>query len=114
MTGNNLSNALFGNIGDDTLNGGIGQDTLTGGAGNDTFYFVAGEANGDQILDFTGNGSAAGDQLEFYGYGTAAQGATFLQLSATQWQINSSDGLTHDIITLANAAPVHASDYMFV
>jgi Ca2+-binding RTX toxin-like protein len=114
LTGNELSNALFGNVGNDMLNGGIGQDSLIGGAGNDTFSFVAGQANGDQILDFSGNGSAAGDQLEFHGYGTAAQGATLIQLSSTQWQINSADGSTHDIIILANAATLSASDYLFV
>ncbi len=66
---------------------------LWGLGGNDTFVFHAGQAQGDRIHEFYGNGAAAGDVLRFEGYGTLAQGATFHQLTATQWQINSADGL---------------------
>ena len=53
--------------------------------------------------------------FRFVGYGTAAQGATFTRIATTnQWQINSADGLVHDIITLSNNASVHASDFVFV
>jgi len=76
--------------------------------------FAAGEASGDAIVDFAGNGAAPGDSLRFVGYGTAADGATFTQVDAEHWSINSADGLTHDVITLLNGASVHASDYMFV
>ena len=64
--GNSLNNALSGNAGHDTLvggagndliNGGADNDLLHGGAGNDTFVFAAGEADGDIVLDFAGNGS---------------------------------------------------------
>ena len=48
------------------------------------------------------------------GYGTAAQGATFTQVDATHWSINSADGSVHDVITLQNGASVHPSDYVFV
>ena len=41
---------------------------------NDTFLFTAGQANGDIVGDFTGNGALSGDQLIFSGYGA---GATF-------------------------------------
>ena len=58
--------------------------------------------------------SSAPDQLQFVGYGTAAQGATFTQVDATRWSINSSDGLVQDIITLSNSASIHPSDYLFV
>jgi hypothetical protein len=34
--------------------------------------FKAGEANGDMIVDFAGNGAAAGDSLQFVGYGPGA------------------------------------------
>jgi hypothetical protein len=48
-------------------------------------------------------------------HATSSIAATFTQISTTnQWQINSADGLVHDIITLSNNASVHASDYMFV
>ena len=56
-TGNALDNKLFGNSGDNTLNGGAGADLLMGDAGNDTFVFNIGQANGDTILDFDGNGA---------------------------------------------------------
>jgi Ca2+-binding RTX toxin-like protein len=113
-SGSNVDNAIIGNSGNNVINGGGGHDLLVGNAGNDTFVFARGEANGDMISDFTGNGAAAGDSFRFVGYGTAAQGATFTQVDATHWSINSSDGLTHDVITLQNAASVHVSDYLFV
>jgi hypothetical protein len=53
---------LVGNSGENNLNGRGGQDFLTGNGGNDTFQFQAGEAGGDVIADFTGNGAAAGDR----------------------------------------------------
>jgi len=104
---------LGGGAGDDFLDGGTGLDQLQGDAGDDQFIFRAGESDGDSVLDFLGNGSAAGDTLLFLGYGTAAQGATFVQIDATHWQINSADGLVHDIITVANGASIDASDYIF-
>ena len=114
LTGNASNNTLSGNAGADTLNGALGTDTLWGGAGNDTFVFNRDEGDGDIVIDFTGNGAAAGDQLLFSGYGTAAAGATFVQIDATHWQINSADGLVQDIITIANGASIHPTDYLFV
>src|SRR5215470_1194710 len=63
-TGNALTNTLFGNIGDNVLDGGAGADWLQGDAGNDVFVFHVGEANGDTIIDFAGNGAGAGDSLQ--------------------------------------------------
>jgi Ca2+-binding RTX toxin-like protein len=123
ITGNGLDNKLYGNTGADTLNGaagadlldgGAGADTLTGGSENDVFMFVAGQANGDTITDFAGNGASAGDSLRFAGYGTSGGGASFVQLDATHWQINSADGTIHDTITLSNSASVDVSDWLFV
>jgi Ca2+-binding RTX toxin-like protein len=123
LAGDNLGNGLFGlggndslvgNGGSDILDGGTGADALAGGTGNDLFRFIRSEANGDIITDFSGNGAAAGDQLVFIGYGTAAAGATLTQVDATRWSINSSDGLTHDIITLNNGALIHTTDFLFV
>jgi Ca2+-binding RTX toxin-like protein len=107
------SDDLHGMDGNDTLNGWAGLDVLDGGAGNDTFVFSRGEANGDTVLDFAGNGAAAGDSLLFVGYGTAAAGATITQQDATHWSINSADGLTHDIVAFSNTAVIHASDFLF-
>jgi Ca2+-binding RTX toxin-like protein len=113
-TGSSNNDFLYGDANANVLDGGPGTDSLSGGAGNDSFVFHKGEANGDTIMDFNGNGAAAGDQLRFTGYGTAAQGATLTSIDATHWSINSADGLVHDTITLANGASIHASDYFFI
>jgi Ca2+-binding RTX toxin-like protein len=97
----------------DRIDGGTGADTLTGGPGNDVFVFHRGEANGDVITDFNGNGSSAGDELEFIGFGTAAQGATLIQIDAMRWQINSADGTAHEIFQLSNGATLHSTDWHF-
>jgi Ca2+-binding RTX toxin-like protein len=113
--GNGSVNALFGNTGDNILNGEAGADTLTGDAGNDAFIFDAGEAGGDAIADFAGNGGAAGDILQFIGFGTAAGGATFTQIGVSnQWQIHSGLDGHNEIITLTNGATVDASDFAFI
>src|SRR5262245_60022422 len=112
--GNGLVNALTGNGGDNILNGEAGADTLTGFAGNDAFIFDAGEANGDAIADFAGNGAAAGDALQFTGFGTAAGGASFTQVNATEWQIHSGLDGHNEIIVLTNGASVNAADFAFI
>ena len=76
--------------------------------------FNAGQANGDTIIDFAGNGAGAGDTLSFVGFGTAGDGATFTQIGATnQWTIHSGLGGPDEIITLANGASVHPTDFLF-
>ena len=57
--------------------------------------------------------ASGADQFQFVGYGTAAQGATFTNVDATHWSINSFDNSIHDIIALGNGQTVHASDYIF-
>jgi Ca2+-binding RTX toxin-like protein len=110
-TGNALSNSIFGNSRDNTLDGGLGTDALTGNAGNDAFVFNVGQANGDTVVDFTGNGAAAGDSLHFVGYGA---GATFIQIGATnQWQINYNGGASHETITFSNGAVIDPTDFLF-
>ena len=114
LTGSSFADQIYGDTGVNVLDGAAGIDTLTGGDGNDTFVFRRSEGNGDTVTDFAGNGAAAGDQFQFIGYGTAAQGATLTQVDANHWSINSSDGLVHDVIALANGASIHSSDYLFV
>jgi Ca2+-binding RTX toxin-like protein len=110
-TGNALANSIFGNSGDNRLDGQGAADTLTGNAGNDIFAFVIGQANGDTVVDFAGNGASAGDSLQFVGYGV---GATFTQNDATHWQVNYNGGSSHEVITFMNGAPIDASDVAFV
>ncbi len=105
---------LNGQEGDDVLVGAAGVDVLAGGTGDDTFVFARGETHGDTMHDFTGNGGGAGDSLRFTGYGTPGEGATFVQVDATHWNINSSDGLIRDTLIVANAGSIHVSDYLFV
>ena len=113
-TGNALSNAIYGNTGANTLNGGAAADFLQGNAGNDTFAFNAGQANGDMVADFAGNAGAAGDSLLFLGFGTAAQGATFTQVDATnQWQIHSGLDAHNEFITFSNGAAIDPNDFLF-
>jgi len=113
-TGNAQANTIFGNGGDNVLNGAGGSDALSGLGGNDTFVFKAGEAHGDVVYEFNGNGGGIGDVLQFVGYGTIAQGATFHQLTSTVWEIGSADGTVRDIITLVGAPTIDASDFVFV
>jgi Ca2+-binding RTX toxin-like protein len=110
-TGNSLANGIYGNAGNNTLDGGASADLLTGNDGNDTFVFNAGQGNGDTVVDFAGNGAAAGDALQFVGYGA---GATFTNVDATHWQVNYNGGTAHDVITFMNGAAIDATDFMFV
>ena len=108
------NDSIHGDGGADYLNGGAGADTIWGGSGNDHFIFHAGEANGDVVMDFVGNGQRTGDVILFDGYGTKAEGATFARLDTTHWQVNSADGSIHETITFANGANIHQLDYMFI
>jgi trimeric autotransporter adhesin len=107
--GNDLANTLYGNTGNNILNGEAGADTLFGGAGNDAFVFAVGEAGGDTVGDFAGNGAGAGDWLLFIGYGS---GATFTQNDPTHWQVTYNGG--QEIIAFANGAAIDQTDYVFV
>jgi Ca2+-binding RTX toxin-like protein len=109
--GNGEVNTIIGTAGANSIDGGGGADVLTGNGGIDTFVFRIGESHGDVIRDFDGAGAASGDQLQFVGFGV---GATLNQLTATIWQIDYNGGASHEQITFANAAAIHASDYIFL
>jgi Ca2+-binding RTX toxin-like protein len=109
--GNSLANVLYGNTGSNILNGGAGADMLTGGAGNDAFVFDVGQAAGDFVMDFAGNGALAGDWLLFVGYGA---GATFTDIDTTHWEVNYNGGALHEIITFNNAASIDPGDFIFI
>ena len=120
LIGNSFANALDGGSNNDTLRGGGGDDTLFGGtgidglygeAGNDHFVFNPGTAAGDVMVDFAGNGAAAGDHLSFVGFGA---GATFTQQDATHWVLTYNGGANTEVITFQNAATIDATDFQFL
>jgi uncharacterized protein len=111
LNGGADADVLMGGAGNDVLDGGMGADELTGGLGNDVFRFIRGEANGDVITDFAGNGASAGDRMVFVGYGSKAAGASFTHAGGNLWQIASADGLTLDVIEITGA--VVAQDWVF-
>ncbi|MCC7485974.1 MAG: hypothetical protein IT529_13460, partial [Burkholderiales bacterium] len=109
-TGNTLDNTINGNAAANVLDGRAGADMLYGGAGDDIFAFRAGEADGDAVLDFAGNGAAAGDTLRFSGFGP---GATLAQVGASDyWTINY--GASAETIQLAGVTMLDAADYTFI
>ena len=110
-TGNAQSNTIYGNAGDNVLDGGGGTDSLSGLGGNDSFVFKAGEAHGDVVYEFEGNGTGAGDMLKFVGYGA---GATLTQFSADVWIIASLDGSIQEAITFVGAPALVGQDCIFV
>ena len=112
LEGSNFGDTLTGDANANTLDGAGGADVLTGGGGDDTFKFTSGQAAGDTIADFIGNGGSAGDMLEFRGFGTAAQGATFTDLGGGQWQIHSGLDGHDEVITIVGA--VNTQDYLFL
>ncbi|WP_281018759.1 FecR domain-containing protein [Minwuia sp. IMCC3077] len=63
--GDNASDALLGQLGDDLINAGSGNDNLEGGGGNDTLFGDAGadELQGDAGNDLL-NGGAGDDTIE--------------------------------------------------
>ena len=101
---------LDGGNGNDRLRGGAGTDTMTGGAGNDIFVFHKGEANGDIVTDFHGNGSSVGDTILLEGY---AAGTTFTRVGHTdQWRINDHGFI--ETVTLQGSPTVHPTDISVV
>jgi Ca2+-binding RTX toxin-like protein len=111
-TGNALDNSLIGNSAANVLDGGAGADRLTGGGGYDVFVFRPGEAAGDVVLDFAGNGAAAGDSLKFMGFGAGA----YLSHVAGQdfWSIFYDGGNLAETIELVGVTSLAANDYSFV
>jgi serralysin len=62
------------------------------------------------VVDFAGNGAAAGDSLEFVAY---SPGASFSQIDPTHWQVNYNGGASHDVITVINGASIDPTDVVF-
>ena len=109
LSGLGGSDSLYGFGGNDTLNGGTGADTMTGGTGADSFIFVAGEANGDSVTDFSGSGTAGdGDVLVFRGYG---DGASFTDLGGGHYEIANAARTVVDVIEVTGTIDV--TDHRF-
>lgn len=107
LDGRDGNDALYGGPGNDLLIGGSGADQMQGSSGDDTYLFRPGEAPGDEITNFAGNGSAAGDMLRFEGYGA---GATLTNVG-DMWTVTWSGGAeTFQIIGITALDP---SDYLF-
>ena len=107
LSGGSGADILDGKDGIDTLDGGAGADSLTGGNGNDIFQFQAGQANGDTITDFHGNGALAGDSMVFQGYGAGASAAVGSGIVTVTYSGGS------EVIHL-DTAGLNASDFSFV
>ncbi len=108
LFGNALGNQLRGLGGNDVLDGGLGADKLTGGSNNDEFLFHKGEANGDIISDFVGNGSAAGDTIHLVGW---AAGSTMTLVSGNVWAVT--DSVDHSVENISITGAVHVTDILF-
>ena len=109
LYGKSGADVLSGGAGSDTLDGGAGADKLTGGSGNDIFVLARGEADGDFITDFMGNGSAPGDMIKLAGWGA---GTTITKVTGgSMWSIT--DGVDHHVETVTINGAVHVSDILF-
>ncbi|HEX4894087.1 MAG TPA: hypothetical protein VFV47_12420 [Hyphomicrobiaceae bacterium] len=110
-TGNILANTISGNGSANILDGRVGADSLSGGRGDDVFVFRKGEANGDTILDFAGNGARTGDSIQLVGYGT---GTVIQNAGGNNWVIIDGQDASQETITLANGASIDATDWVVI
>jgi serralysin len=124
-TGNDLANALNGNAsanvlsgldgadqlfglgGNDRLDGGAGADHMSGGAGNDVFVLSVGQASGDVIVDFAGNGTSLGDSLLLEGFGDGAS----LSHTDDHWTVSYDHG--SEMFQLVGVTSLSTGDYLF-
>jgi hypothetical protein len=106
LIGGGGTDFLFGDNGADRLDGGAGADFLTGGTGGDK-----GEANGDVVMDFKGQGSG-GDSIELVGY---AAGTTFTRIgngNSDIYQINDHGAI--ETVIIHGQGHVSATDVHFI
>ncbi|HYJ53196.1 MAG TPA: cadherin domain-containing protein, partial [Allosphingosinicella sp.] len=109
LKGGGGQDTLEGGTGNDTLDGGAGADILRGNAGEDVFVFHKGEANGDTIIDFWGQGASVEDSIVLMGYGA---GTTLTRVgggSSTHYRIND-NGYIEDFTIIATGQ-VHSTDW---
>ena len=100
LTGNNLTNYIFGGDGNDTLSGGGAYDFIEGGNGNDTIngddgsdalYGEAGDdtinggGNTDDIYGGLGNDNLSGDAGDDFFYGVETGDSVFEAIGGGSW-----------------------------
>ena len=74
--------------------------------------FHAGEAEGDTILDFSGNGTLAGDSLRLVGFGA---GAVLAKAGVGDfWSITYNGGMAIETIELVGVTSLSSNDVIFV
>ena len=111
ILGGAASERFDGGAGADTINSGDGADTLLGGTGDDVFVLVAGQADGDRIVDFAGAGAAGGDSLRFEGFGA---NASFAHVGSGLYEIRVG-GVAVETFTLVTVSGVaNNADAVFV
>ena len=113
-TGNDTANNLYGNSGNNMLDGGFGAECSPATAA--TTPSCSTRERRSAMSSWTSPAMAGRREtsLEFVGFGTAAEGATFTQIGATnQWLIHSGIGGPDETITLLNGAAVDPSDVLF-
>jgi Ca2+-binding RTX toxin-like protein len=110
--GNSEDNFVIGNELDNILCGNDGIDQLYGGGGNDAFTFLVLYAEGDTVLDFHGNGAAAGDRIRIGGYGPDEFGGVLVPLGGYEYEIHVTAGLSTGLVEHVTIIgdPVHLSD----
>ena len=109
LVGTAGNDTIRGLAGNDVINGAGGADTLSGGKGHDLLVLLAGEADGDLILDFRSKGPSS-DHLEFSGFG---QG-TLTQIDTTHWAIGyENNSHAPEVIEILGTG-VDLNDYHFI
>ncbi len=108
LKGGGGGDTLIGGTGSDILDGGAGADLLTGGTGGDVFVFHKGEANGDVVMDFKGQGSG-GDEIHLFGY---TAGTTFSRISGDLYKIDDHGFI--EFVTIHGPGHVPAGDVHFM
>jgi Ca2+-binding RTX toxin-like protein len=112
LLGGGGNDILEGGAGNDIFNGGAGADTMRGGGGDDIYIFHKGEAEGDTIVDYWGQGASVGDSIVLEGY---AAGTTFTRVgggSSTTWEINDHGYIEH--VTVIATGQVHPTDVTYI
>jgi Ca2+-binding RTX toxin-like protein len=109
LKGGGGQDTLEGGDGNDVLNGGAGADILKGNSGEDVFVFQKGEANGDTIIDFWGQGASIEDSIVLQGYGA---GTTLTRVgtgSSLTYRINDNGYI--EVITVHATGQIHTTDW---